>query len=271
MDKSGLTTGTQSLRRALSLLRLLGLHQEEGMTLAQVIEQSQLERSTAHRLLTCLVEEGFAERQAKGKLYRLGIDAVQLGTAGMRRMPLLDQYDGLLQKLARISGDTVFFVIRQGDFCLCLQRQEGHFPVRVFTTDVGEKRLLGIGAGGLALMASLPDEEIQALMQRHAQAYAAVGFNTARMLQAVRATRRLGYSRIADTITEGVSGVGCAFQVSSSQWAAISFGAISPRLPTQRQKELGELLMHEISRVKPGHAQDMQAGISPTVAFPVSA
>mgnify|MGYP000930049124 CR=1 FL=1 len=248
MDKLGLTTGAQSLRRALLLLRLLGRNQEEGMTLAQVTEQSQLERSTAHRLLTCLVEEGFAERQAKGKVYRLGIDAVQLGTAGMRRMPLLDQYGGLLQKLARISGDTVFFVIRQGDFCLCLQRQEGHFPVRVFTTDVGEKRLLGLGAGGLALLATLPDSDIQALVQRHAKAYADAGFSPARMMQAVRATRRQGYSCIVDTITEGVSGVGCAFQVSASQCAAISFGAISTRLPAQRQKELGALLVQELAQ-----------------------
>lgn len=247
MDKLGLTTGAQSLRRALLLLRLLGRHQEEGMTLAQVTEQSQLERSTAHRLLTCLVEEGFAERQAKGKVYRLGIDAVQLGTAGMRRMPLLDQYSGLLQKLARISGDTVFFVLRQGDFCLCLQRQEGHFPVRVFTTDVGEKRLLGIGAGGLALLSTLPDDEIWAVLQRHAKAYADAGFSPARMMQAVRATRQQGYSSIVDTITEGVSGVGCAFQVSVSQCAAISFGAISTRLPAQRQKELGALLVQELA------------------------
>lgn len=246
MDKLGLTTGTQSLRRALMVLRLLGQHQEEGLTLVQVTERVPLERSTAHRLLACLVEEGFVERQAKGKVYRLGIDAVQLGTAGMRRMPLLDQYDGLLQKLARISGDTVFFVIRQGDFCLCLQRQEGHFPVRVFTTNVGEKRLLGVGAGGLALMATLSDEEIHAVMQRHAKSYAQIGFSSARIMQAVRQTRQLGFSCITDTITEGVSGVGAAFQVSPTQWAALSFGAISPRLPMQRQNELGELLLQEI-------------------------
>lgn len=247
MDKLGQTTGTQSLRRALSVLRLLGRHQEEGLSLAQVTAQAQLERSTAHRLLACLVEEGFVERQAPGKVYRLGIDAVQLGTAGMRRMPLLDQYRGLLQKLARISGDTVFFVIRQGDFCLCLHRQEGHFPVRVFTTDVGEKRLLGIGAGGLALLSALPDEEIFALMERQAQAYADAGFTQAQLMQAVAQTRERGYACITDTITEGVSGVGCTFQVSGTQWAAISFGAISPRLQSTRRQELGQLLLQELS------------------------
>lgn len=235
------------------VLRLLSRHQEQGMTLAQVTEHTQLERSTAHRLLACLLEEGFVERQTKGKIYRLGIDAVQLGTAGMRRMPLLDQYGGLLQKMARISGDTVFFVIRQGDFCLCIQRQEGHFPVRVFTTDVGENRLLGIGAGGLALLAGMSDEDIHLLMQRQAKAYSNIGFSQAQIMKAVKTTRQQGYSCITDTITEGVSGVGCAFQVSSSQWAAVSFGAISSRLPVKRQKELGLLLMREVQDLGTGN------------------
>lgn len=246
MDKLGITTGAQSLRRALALLRLLGQHQDRGATLTQVIELSGMERSTVHRLLSCLLEEGFVERESKTKLYRLGIESVQLGTAGMRRMPLLDRYQSLLQKLARISGDTVFLVIRQGDFCLCLHRQEGHFPVRVFTTDVGERRLLGIGAGGLALMAGLPDEEIALVMQRHAAEYVKAGFSRARMIKAVQDARAAGYASIKDTITEGVSGVGCAFHVSPTQLAAISFGAISTRLPDARQQELGQLLLAEL-------------------------
>ena len=246
MDKLGITSGAQSLRRALALLRLLGQHQDQGVTLTQVIELSRLERSTVHRLLSCLLEEGFVEREDKTKLYRLGIESVQLGTAGMRRMPLIDRYQVLLQKLARISGDTVFLVIRQGDFCLCLHRQEGHFPVRVFTTDVGERRLLGIGAGGLALMAGLPDEEIALVMQRHAKDYLKAGFSRSRMMRAVKDTRAAGYAGIKDTITEGVSGVGCAFNVSPTQLVAISFGAISTRLPESRQQELGLLLHAEL-------------------------
>lgn len=244
MDKSGLTTGAQSLRRALQLLRLLGQNQAEGYSLAQVTEASGLERSTAHRLLSCLVEEGFAEKDARR--YRLGIEAVQLGTAGLQRMPLIDRYRASLQKLARISGDTVFLVVRQGDFCLCLARQEGHFPVRVFTTDVGEQRLLGIGAGGLALMASLPDDEIKQVLQRHAKDYARAGFSLTRMRKAVADTRQQGFACISNSITEGVSGVGCAFPVSATTAAAISFGAISTRLPAARKKELGQVLLQEL-------------------------
>lgn len=248
MDEPNPTAGAQSLRRALQLLRLLAQHQEDGLKLTEVIAASGLERSTAHRLLSCLVEEQFAERSTDDKAYRLGIDAMQLGLACMRRAPLVDSCRALMQKLARMSGDTVFLVVRQGDYCVCLHREEGHFPVKVFTTDVGGRCLLGIGAGGLALMAALPDAEIERVMERHAQEYELAGFTPSGMAQAVKKTRMTGYADITDTITLGVSGVGRTFAASSTTLAAISFGAITPRLPADRKLEMAQLLIAQLPR-----------------------
>jgi DNA-binding IclR family transcriptional regulator len=107
MDKASSTAGAQSLRRSLQLLRLLAQHQEEGLKLMEVIDKSGLERSTVHRLLSCLVEERFSERDPETRRYRLGIDAMQLGFASMHRVPLVDSCRPLLQKLARMSGDSV--------------------------------------------------------------------------------------------------------------------------------------------------------------------
>lgn len=248
MDKSTATAGAQSLRRALQLLRLLAQFQDEGLKLSNAIAASGLERSTVHRLLSCLVEEQFAERDRDARCYRLGIDAMQLGFATMRRVPLVDSCRALIQKLARMSGDTVFLVVRQGDYCVCLHREEGHFPVKVFTTDVGDRRLLGIGAGGLALMAALSNAEIGQIMERHPTEYAHAGFTPGRMAQAVKRTRLAGYADVTDTITHGVSGIGGTFFASSTTMAAISFGAITTRLTTSRKKEMARLLLDQLPR-----------------------
>lgn len=256
MDESFSTAGAQSLRRSLHLLRLLAEHQEEGLKLVEVIEKSGLERSTVHRLLSCLVEERFSERDAETRRYRLGIDAMQLGFASMHRVPLVDSCRPLMQKLARMSGDTVFLVVRQGDYCVCLHREEGHFPVKVFTTDVGGRRLLGIGAGGLALMATLEDGEIGRILERHASEYQQADFTQAGLMNAIRRTRRAGYSEIVGTITQGVSGVGRTFSASPSVLAAISFGAISTRLAEPRRQEMGQLL---IEQLPPGNELSLQA------------
>ncbi|AKQ55822.1 IclR family transcriptional regulator [Bordetella hinzii] len=245
MNTTGSTGGTQSMRRALELLRLLARHQEDGIDLQGVMRESGLERSTAHRLLSCLLEEQFAERDPQNRRYRLGVDAMQLGFASLRRTPLLDALRPFAQKLARLSGDTVFLVIRQGDYALCLLREAGSFPVKVFTIDQGERRLLGVGAGGLAILATLPDEEIAALYARHPKHYAQAGLSAAALMKAVRRAREQGYSEIVDSITPGVSGVGVAFPVSALTSVAFSFGAISSRLDTLRSAEMGRLLRAE--------------------------
>ena len=250
MDKS--TAGAQSLRRGLQLLRLLAEHQEDGIRLSQAMAASGLQRSTCHRLLACLVEEHFAERDAGGKVYRLGVDAMQLGFAAMRRVPLVDQCRALMQRLARMSGDTVFLVIRQGDHCLCLHREEGPFPVKVFTTDIGGRRLLGLGAGGLAIMARLPDAEVLRIFERHAAEYAQADFTRERLLRAVHHTRAQGWADITDTLTAGVSGVGVTFAAAPGAIAALSFGAITPRLPIGRKRELARLLRQECPAVAGG-------------------
>ncbi|PJI52996.1 IclR family transcriptional regulator, partial [Methylobacterium radiotolerans] len=76
MNTTGSTGGTQSMRRALGLLRVLAQHQEDGIDLQGVMTATGLERSTAHRLLSCLLEEQFAERDRATRRYRLGVDSM---------------------------------------------------------------------------------------------------------------------------------------------------------------------------------------------------
>jgi DNA-binding IclR family transcriptional regulator len=67
------------VRRALALLRGVAKCPEGGIRLAQLVRTSGLDRATAYRLLTCLVEEGCIDRDAQ-QLYRLGPQAVMLGS-----------------------------------------------------------------------------------------------------------------------------------------------------------------------------------------------
>lgn len=235
--------GAQSVRRALGLLKQLAGQHEAGMRLSELVVTSGLVRSTAHRLLTCLTEEGFVEKDSSGKRYRLGIQAMQLGFAVMHRMPLLEKFRPVMQKLARVSGDTVFLVVRRGDEVLCLHRETGSFPVKVFTIDVGERRLIGIGAGGLAMLAGLEDEEIRQIYARNKAAYVQAGIDEAPLWKGIRATRRDGYSETINAITFGVIGVGAAIPVGVGMQAALSFGAIATRMDLGRRKELSKILL----------------------------
>jgi len=246
MDKAQSIDGAQSVRRALGLLKQLAEQHGSGMRLSELVQSSGLVRSTTHRLLTCLTEEGFVEKDATGKRYRLGLQAMQLGFAAMSRMPLLELFRPVMQKLARISGDTVFLVIRQGDEALCLHRETGSFPVKVFTIDVGERRLIGVGAGGLAMLAGMDDEEIRQMYVRNLTAYTQAGITEGQFWKAIKVTRKEGYSETINAITHGVVGIGAAIPVGSGMQAALSFGAIASRMDIERRKELSKILLEAV-------------------------
>ncbi|MBW7926078.1 MAG: IclR family transcriptional regulator [Burkholderiaceae bacterium] len=242
---TSLTVGTQSLRRGLNMLRWLGANQGEDVKLRDLIEASGLERSTAYRLVAALVEEGFAERDPVTKRYRLGLEAMHIGLMATDRTPLVEKCRMSLRRLARISGDTVFLVVRHGDHALCLHREEGSFPIKALTTNVGQRRLLGIGAGGRAMLAQLSEAESDAICARHRAEFEALGLNAAGLRADMREIQTRGYAAIQDTITIGVSGIGCAFRPSPVMLAAISIGAITSRMDLARRQELSELLALE--------------------------
>lgn len=245
------TPGAQNMRRALQVLRVLGKHHEHGLSVKEVVKQTQLERSTAHRLLTCLVEEHFADRDASSRRYRLGLEAMRLGFASLRRAPLVASYEPLLQRLARISEDTVFLLVRQGDYTVCLRREDGAFPVKIFSTRVGDIRPLGIGVGGMALLAAASDEDIDRIRHQHAQAFEAAGLNAAQLDKVIGRTRRIGYAEMVDTVTQGVAGVGAVLpDATGSAFAAISIAAIKPRMTPARRMELGQLILSALKEVE---------------------
>lgn len=240
--------GTQSLRRGLDLLRWLGTTTGEDVKLRDLIEASGLERSTGYRLVAALVEEGFAERDPITKRYRLGLEAMHIGLVAIDRSPLVEKFRMSMRRLARISGDTVFLVVRQGDHALCLHREEGSFPIKVLTTNVGQRRLLGIGAGGRAILAQLPEAEFDEICIRHRAEFEALGITSAGLRADMREVETLGYATMQDTITTGVSGIGRSFRPSATTQAAISIAAITSRMDSARRKELSELIAFECAQ-----------------------
>lgn len=247
MSKPAETPGAQNMRRALQVLRALSRQHEDGMSVNEVVQATGLERSTAHRLLTCLVEEHFADRDEGSRRYRLGVDAMRLGFATLSRAPLVAKYEPLLQRLARISEDTVYLLARQGDYTVCLRREDGAFPVKIFSTRVGDLRPLGVGVGGMALLAAAGDEDVARIRAQHAQAFEAAGLSAERCDRVIARTRRTGYSEMVDTITQGVGGVGAVIpDPAGMPFAAISIAAIKPRMTPARRAELGELLMKSL-------------------------
>lgn len=255
MSKLREVPGAQTAQRALRILKLLRLHHQEGLTAQQVVLATADERSAVQRALDSLVTEGLAQRSPDRRRFHLGIEAMHIGRATLQKSPLVGQHQFALQRIARLSGDTVFLSIRVGDFILCVHREEGSSPVRAPRTRMGDLRVLGTTAGGLALLSTLPDDEIRRVHERHGAAFDQARMDYAKLRRQVVQTRRHGHALLSDNVSEGVTSVGVCLRVATGEpFAVAAIAAARARMGAERVPELVRLL--KILQVPGGDAED---------------
>lgn len=236
--------GTQSASRALRLLKIIGAHHVDGIRLTDLIDLSGIDKSTTHRLLVCLLEEGMIERVGNSKSYRLGVEALQWGFSPAGMDVLSERFRPVLMRLARMTDDAVFLMVRSGDYVVCLSRVEGDHTTRAYVVEVGVRRLLGASAVGLAMLAQLPEAEADRLLERHEKEYARQKYRMADIKRQIQRTRIAGYSQTTSTYIDA-DGVGTAFQMTDHYWAGLSIAVARHRSSPQRLEELGALLLEE--------------------------
>ncbi|WP_161134756.1 IclR family transcriptional regulator [Schauerella aestuarii] len=246
-DGSGVR-GTQSLRRALALLRLVARRGDGGVRLTQLVKESGLDRSTTYRLMSCLVEEQFIDRDDDQR-YHLGPEAVLLGSLLPSPTPLITRFIPAMKRIARIAGDTTFLMIRQGDFVQCAHREVGSSLVKVLTTNIGQRRLLGTGTCGVAVLGFMTAAEITLTHQRNAAEYAERHIGLDRLLAMGTAVRERDCAITFEAFEVGVAGIGVAFKLGEHAMGAISIATLTLRFGPERQHALQKLLTSELQQL----------------------
>jgi DNA-binding IclR family transcriptional regulator len=245
--------GTQTIRRAGSILRAIARFGPNGARLIDLSRAVGLARPTTHRIVQGLIAEMMVTQNVRTKHYQLGPLIFELGLATTQRSALPELCRPALRRLAEITHDTVYLVARSGFDVVCLDRAEGSYPIRAVTLDVGGRRPLGFGAGGVALLATYPDEEVRQVIAHHCGTDGSFDGVTAETLwRSVAEARRDGYGRNQEAMSPGISGIGAAILTEGGRaFAAISIGCIAERMTRQRLHELSALLRQEVENLAP--------------------
>lgn len=242
-------SGTQAIERAVTVLRVIASRGRRGMRIAEIVTTAGLAHSTALRMLQCLQQEGLVDKDAHTRKYFLGPLVHELGLLARPRYRLSELCDGAMRQLADSTQDTVYLSERSGLEAVCTARHMGDYPIKVLPLDVGIRRPLGIGAGGLAILGAMPPEEAESLVRINGPRYQGFGGLTAeQMLQAVAETRARGYSFLDSVATPGSAALGMALPADHPV-AAISVAAISGRMKPERHGELVAALRAQVQAV----------------------
>lgn len=238
--------GAQTLRRGLAVLKLLTRAQPKGLRMSDIGRRLGLSKATAVRLTRTLVDEKFVELDPATRSYMLGPEAFAVGLAAEPGYLLQRLAAPHMRALALQTGDWVYFSVRHGFEVICLSKESGDIPIPAAALKVGDRHPLGIGAGGLAILSALSDEEVEQALSLNADAisrnYPACTVPVVRRL--VAETRETGYSVLPGLIVPDYWALAVPLIARNGRaQAAISIVASSSRLHLSRRAALGDRLI----------------------------
>lgn len=221
---------TNSAQKVCRILRVLSTPQ--ALRLADITTESGVNKASTLRLLDTLITEGFVQRDAATKRYALGAEALVLGMAMQGRDHIRDRARPALVRLAALSGDTVLLSTRHGLESVCVDREFGSFPIRANYLELGSRRPLGAGAGSLALLAWLPDDEVETVLSLIEPGLAKRYPRITRelLMTEIALARQRGYAMLLDVVVDQMGGIGVPILGGDGK----PIGAISVAALTQR-------------------------------------
>ena len=248
---TGFPSAVRTVARAADILEALAVRAERGARLGEVAATSGLGRATAHRLLRGLIEAGLAEQSGPEPLYFPGLRLLGVLASAADRHGLVAHSEAARRRVADLTGDTVFLTVRAGQESVCTARTEGPFPIRALTLEVGSRRPLGVGAGSLAILATLDDAEQRDVLADAAEAHAPFGLEPGVVAREVEAARARGWALDEGAVLYGITGIGVAIRDGRGvAVAALSVAAISARLEGARREAAVAALSEEAVRIE---------------------
>jgi DNA-binding IclR family transcriptional regulator len=250
-DQAERLSGTQSIERALLLMREIAAHNRSGSRLLDLATRTGLQRPTVHRMLKCLTVQDMVLQDPDTHRYYLGPMIFELGLTAAPRFNLREVCHPAMTRIAEATGDTVFLTQRSGLDSVCVDRQEGTFPIKTFTLEIGMRRPLGVGTGSLAILSALSEDEVKHVIASNTPRLAEYGLTPTSLQAQVKRAQKLGYAVREMPTLAGVRSVGQPLNNQSGiAFAALSVSAISSRMSEKRVGDLAALLRNEARLVE---------------------
>ncbi|MFD3688288.1 IclR family transcriptional regulator [Nocardiopsis sp. NPDC058631] len=231
--------GTQTLRRGLDVVAAVA----RGATgLRAVCERTGISRSTAHRLLQLLVQEGYLRRGPEST-YLLGPALIEYGFLALQQNPVPLVARPVLERLSGRFQDTVHLAIRDHDEVLYLDKIASLRGAET-RSRIGYRMPLTTTGIGKSLILDEQEDAWERLFAADGGDGGAGGERSLdRFLEAMRRYRRLGATMDLEENEPGIRCVAAPIRDgSSSGVAAVSISATRPYMPMERMRALVPVL-----------------------------
>lgn len=152
----------KSVIKAFDVLEVLDKKQELGIS--ELSEYLDLDKSTIHRLVTTLKEKGYVVQNPSNLKYSNGIKLFEMGNNVVERLGLRRQAQPFMEKLARMTGETVNLAIMDGKHIIYIDKIETPATIKV-DLNIGKKLPIYCTGLGKAMLAFKEEEELEQLLK----------------------------------------------------------------------------------------------------------
>jgi DNA-binding IclR family transcriptional regulator len=221
--------GVQSINRALGLLEAFPKFGPE-VGLSELARYTNLNKTTAYRILQTLEKSGYLSRSPTSHDYRLGVKVFELGTYFQSKINIYHFSQPYLKELSEETNQAAFLCVRNGYEALCIADDDVQHEYKYVTLRVGGKQPLHCGGASRVLLMTMCDQEIEE--------YAiTTGLpsktpNTIKTIEElkndVKNTKQKGFVISDEDLTVGIAAIGAPVKdYSGSVVAAVSIGGIA--------------------------------------------
>lgn len=156
-----MTESKYTLETLLRGLNILSLYTREtpALTLTEITNATNLNKTTVYRILTTLENTGYLIRDEDTKRYRPGLKVLQLGFASISSLEVRQVARRYLEQLSQQVGETVSLGVLDGIHIIYVDRVRNQGIVGVLL-GIGSRLPAHCASMGKAMLAHLPPAEL---------------------------------------------------------------------------------------------------------------
>ena len=232
----------RSVERALSILMMIA-DAGEPLPLSDISRATEIDKATTLRLLATLEEFKLIQRDSVTRRYSLGIGLWRLVHSWRNDLRVVSE--PYLRALLRSTEETVQLVCPRGSERVVVQGFPGLQELCVVPA-IGQALPIYVGASGKVLMANMPEEERDRIIELTGlRPMNPLGITDRRtFLGVLEEARQKGYATSIGDVTMGASAIAApVFDATGRVVAAVSLRAPDIRMPLSRIAQIAPLVV----------------------------
>lgn len=243
----------RSADRAFEILETVGAS-EKGMKHGEIAQALNIPKSTLSKLLTNLVAKDYLTLDSKTRIHTIGPQVLVLASSYLSGMDIVQIAQPVIREAMMKAGESASLMIKIEDEGLIVCKENTSQPIVIARLRLGERVPLYATAGGKAILAFLPAEEIdQYISSVELKPLTRTTITDPEMLQCeLNAIRTTGLASSNEEQSEGLFAIAApVFGWGSRVVASITIPFPGIRLSSEKRREIENVLREsstEISR-----------------------